>query len=140
LRLFTDSVTAWYRKRQLARGLPDGETGAVTAIQRADSDLRLSPHVHTLFLDGVYSADRDGKGRMFHAAPAPDVPELHPARPPPGCDWMGGTRKIRQKNHDDAQTSLLDELANASVEDCIVGPAAAKQWARGTPKQGETRK
>jgi hypothetical protein len=26
--------------------LPDGETGAVTAIQRANSDLRLSPHFH----------------------------------------------------------------------------------------------
>jgi hypothetical protein len=43
----------------------------VTAIQRANSDLRLSSHFHTLFLDGVYAADRDGKGRMFHAATAP---------------------------------------------------------------------
>jgi hypothetical protein len=53
LRLFTDTVTAWYRKRQVARGLPEGETGAATAIQRANSDLRLSPHFHTLFLDGL---------------------------------------------------------------------------------------
>ena len=29
-----------------------GETGAVTVIQSANSDLRLSPHFHTLVLDG----------------------------------------------------------------------------------------
>jgi hypothetical protein len=76
LRLFTDTVTAWYRKRQVARGLPEGETGAATAIQRANSDLRLSPHFHTLFLDGVYGPDRDGKGHMFHPAPAPSQEEI----------------------------------------------------------------
>jgi hypothetical protein len=48
----------------------------VTAIQRANSDLRLSPHFHTLFLDGVYAADRDGKGRMFHPAPAPSQEDI----------------------------------------------------------------
>jgi hypothetical protein len=34
LRIFTDTVH-WYRKRRVARGLPPGETGAVTAIQGA---------------------------------------------------------------------------------------------------------
>jgi len=76
LRLFTDTVAGWYGKRHAARGLPDGETGAVTVIQRANSDLRLSPHFHTLFLDGLYSADRDGKGRTFHPAPAPRQDEV----------------------------------------------------------------
>jgi hypothetical protein len=76
LRIFTDTVSSWYRRRQLARSLRDGETGAVTAIQRANSDLRLSPHFHTLFLDGVYGPDRDGKGRMFLPAPAPSQEEV----------------------------------------------------------------
>jgi hypothetical protein len=71
LRLFTDTVARWYRDRQTDRGLPDGDTGAVTAIQRASSDLRCNPHFHTVFLDGVYAPDRDGKGQMFHPAPAP---------------------------------------------------------------------
>ena len=31
---------------------------------------------HTLFLDGVYSADRDGKGRIFHPAPAPNQEDI----------------------------------------------------------------
>ena len=76
LRLFTDTVAGWYGKRHAARGLPDGETGAVTVIQRANSDLRLSPHFHTLFLDGLYSADRDGKGRTFHSAFVPRQDEV----------------------------------------------------------------
>ena len=32
-------------------GAPDGECGAVTVIQRANSDLRLNPHFHVLQLD-----------------------------------------------------------------------------------------
>jgi len=47
LRLFTDTVAKWYRDRHAERGLPDGETGAVTAIQSANIDLRLSPHFRT---------------------------------------------------------------------------------------------
>ena len=76
LRIFTDTVAGWYRKRHVGRGLPDGETGAVTAIQRANSDLRLNPHFHTLFLDGIYGPDADGKGQMFHPAPAPSQEDI----------------------------------------------------------------
>ena len=28
-------------------------------------------HAHAMFLDGLYAPDRDGKGFMFHPAPAP---------------------------------------------------------------------
>jgi hypothetical protein len=62
LRIFTDTVTSWYRKRHALRGLPPGETGAVTVIQRANSDLRLSPHYaeHRI----MWSGDNGGtKGR-----------------------------------------------------------------------------
>jgi hypothetical protein len=76
LRIFTDTVASWYRKRHTLRGLPAGETGAVTVIPRANSDLRLSPHFHTLFLDGPCGADRDGKGRMFRTAPAPSQQDI----------------------------------------------------------------
>jgi hypothetical protein len=53
------------------RGIPDGECGAVTVIQRANSDLRLSPHFHVLQLDGVYAPGRDGGAPSFHPAPGP---------------------------------------------------------------------
>ncbi|MGC9986625.1 MAG: transposase zinc-binding domain-containing protein [Polyangia bacterium] len=71
LRIFTDTVAANYRKRLADQGIPSGQYGAVTVIQRANSDLRCNPHVHAIFLDGVYAPDRDGKGFMFHPAPAP---------------------------------------------------------------------
>jgi hypothetical protein len=51
LRIFTDTVTRWYRQRQANRGLPGGQCGSVTAIHRASSDLRCDPHFHCLFLD-----------------------------------------------------------------------------------------
>jgi len=76
VRIFTDTVAGWYRSRHAERGLPNGETGAVTVIQRANSDLRLDPHLHTIFLDGLYSLDGDGKGQMFHPAPAPTQDEI----------------------------------------------------------------
>ena len=71
LRIFMDTVACWYRERQADRGLPAGEGGAVAVIQRANSDLRLNPHVHALFLDGLYAPDGDGRGQMFHPAPGP---------------------------------------------------------------------
>ena len=76
VRIFVDTVDGWYRRRHVERGLPPGETGAVAVIQRANSDLRLNPHLHTIFLDGVYSPDGDGKGQMFHPAPAPTQQEI----------------------------------------------------------------
>jgi hypothetical protein len=48
----------------------------VTVIQRANSDLRLNPHLHTIFLDGMYSPDCKGKGQLFHPAPSPTQDEI----------------------------------------------------------------
>ena len=76
VRIFTDTVARWYRRRHAERSLHAGETGAVTVIQRANSDLRLNPHLHTIFLDGVYAPDGDGKGQIFHPAPAPKQDEI----------------------------------------------------------------
>ncbi|MGA7740615.1 MAG: hypothetical protein ABSF35_15320 [Polyangia bacterium] len=39
LRIFTDNVAANCRKRLADRGIPSGQYGAVTVIQRANSDL-----------------------------------------------------------------------------------------------------
>jgi hypothetical protein len=60
VRIFADTVAGWYRRRHADRGLPPGQTGAVTVIQRANSDLRLSPHYaeHRI----MWSADDRGGG------------------------------------------------------------------------------
>jgi len=85
LRLLRDTVASWHHKRHALRGLPQGETGAVTAIQRANSDLRLSVHFHTLFLDGLCGAPHSPFQDMPEVLP--DVPG-HAKRGPQG--WAGG--------------------------------------------------
>ena len=54
-RLFVKTVLDFYRARggDSARG----QSGAVVAVQRTSSDLKLNPHVHAVFLDAVYRAN-----------------------------------------------------------------------------------
>lgn len=67
-RTFVDSVLGWYQRQMRARGVPGGKSGAVTVVQRVNSDLRLSPHLHSLFLDGVFAEDKGGE-LVFHPLP-----------------------------------------------------------------------
>jgi hypothetical protein len=66
---FVDSVLGFYRRRLGAHGIRAGKGGAVTAVQRVSSDLRLNPHFHTLALDGVFAEDEEGGELSFHALP-----------------------------------------------------------------------
>jgi hypothetical protein len=61
LRIFTDTIAANYRKRQANRGIADGQCGAVTVIQRANSDLRLNPHYAECRI--MWSGDNGGTKR-----------------------------------------------------------------------------
>jgi hypothetical protein len=70
LGVYTRVLLDVYARGARARGLPDGRTGMVTAIQRAGSGLNANPHFHTLALDGVFSHARSN-GLEFHPAPAP---------------------------------------------------------------------
>ena len=65
-RIFVDSVLGFYSRRLRATA-PRGQGGAVTVVQRASSDLRLNPHLHAVFLDGIFT---DGEGKpAFHELP-----------------------------------------------------------------------
>jgi hypothetical protein len=57
------------------RSLSAAYTGTVTFVQRFDSALRLSPHMHVLCIDGVYLRASDG-ALGFHALPQPTVAEV----------------------------------------------------------------
>jgi putative transposase len=59
-RIFVDSILGWYRRRLRAGTHERVEGGAVVAVQRASSDLKLNPHLHVVFLDGVYTAAPSG--------------------------------------------------------------------------------
>ena len=64
-RIFVRTILAFYTKRM--KGISRGQSGAVVALQRTSSDLRLNPHLHVLFLDGVYR--EEGEHVVFHALP-----------------------------------------------------------------------
>jgi hypothetical protein len=51
-RIFVKTVLGFYRER--GGGPARGQSGAVVAVQRTSSDLKLNPHVHAVFLDGAY--------------------------------------------------------------------------------------
>jgi hypothetical protein len=67
-RVFVRAVLGLLRRRAKAQGIVDGRSGAVVAIQRFDSALRLYVHLHALFVDGVFARNADGT-RTFHEAP-----------------------------------------------------------------------
>ncbi len=69
------ALRAFYRRRARREGITDGETGAVTAIQRSGSALNLNVHFHTLVLDGVFTHDAGGTLR-FVPAPPPTPREI----------------------------------------------------------------
>ena len=95
-----------------ARGIRDGQTGTVTAIQRFASGVTLTVHVHPLVLDGVFSAG------------PPDGLTFHPAPPPSGeavADVLATirrrVRRVLVRRHlepGDADTAPADSLAEAS--------------------------
>lgn len=57
------------------RSVSQAQTGAVCAVQRTDSALRLNVHSHVLALDGVYVRDPDGQLK-FHTLPTPTAVEV----------------------------------------------------------------
>jgi hypothetical protein len=51
-RLFVETVHAFYAGRAAREGALGAKTGAVTAVQRTSSDLRLNPHLHLVPRNG----------------------------------------------------------------------------------------
>jgi hypothetical protein len=63
------------RRRARRRGITDGRSGAVTAVQRFGSAINANVHFHTLVLDGVFTGGA-GSERRFDPAPAPSDREV----------------------------------------------------------------
>jgi len=75
VRRLADAVLAFYRRRLAAHDGAVGQSGAVLVVQRTSSDLRLNPHVHAVFLDGVFSEGPSGEV-VFHALPRLETEEV----------------------------------------------------------------
>jgi hypothetical protein len=67
------TLFAWQRRRGRQLGIQDGQTGAITFIQRFASTLSLFPHLHSLLPDGLFApSDRSSYDRLeFIALPPP---------------------------------------------------------------------
>ena len=72
-RIFYDSLQRFYGRRLGAHDFAGGRTGAVTAIQRASGDLRVNPHLHGVFLDGVFV---ESSGGELDFAPLPALSDM----------------------------------------------------------------
>jgi len=75
LRVYTRVLGAVYARGARARGIEGGQTGMVTALQRAGGALNTNIHFHTLVLDGVFT-EAPGGALAFHSAPAPSDAEV----------------------------------------------------------------
>jgi len=65
------AVFRFQRAQARRHGVDPAEPGAVVFVQRFGSAINLAPHLHGLFLDGVY----DDRG-LFHRLPAPTDDEV----------------------------------------------------------------
>ena len=59
-RIAVETVLAFYADRAAQEGGLGAKSGAVTAVQRTSSDLRLNPHLHMIALDGTW-CEKDGE-------------------------------------------------------------------------------
>ncbi len=121
LRCFIAAITSDLRRRARKRKLSGAlESGSMTVIQRFGSSLAHNVHFHTLAVDGVWARQADGS-LLFHPLPAPSDEDV--ARIARAVCRKVGRVLAREKGSDNGRTSLLDEMANASVQGLVAtGP------------------
>ena len=151
LGIFTREISCWLERTARAEcDIPEGGsvfTGALSAIQRADSACKLNLHFHTLALDGVYvlaaqGGSGDSDSLRFLATRAPSKAEVH-AVAWSVCQGTMALLKSRglgldasPEDLDLTQGSLLtdpmlSECAAASMQGLVLlGPRAGRQVLR----------
>ena len=72
LHVFVRALRSAYRRQARRQGLPSGETGMVTSVQRFGGAVNVHLHYHTLVLDGVFVRESDGALRFHPASPPTD--------------------------------------------------------------------
>jgi len=140
-RLTSEILSAFLRalftgQRRRARrilGVRRGHNGSVTFIQRFGSVLNLTPHFHTLVLDGVYPGPSHDLG-SFVPLPPPETEDV-------GRVLAGTARRIlrvlERRGLDPDEDSLASDdpllamLTAASIRSRIAtGPEAGESWRR----------
>jgi len=75
-KVFTNGMRAWLRKRARALGYTVAEVGATAHTHRFGDGLRISPHIHALYADGVWIAEDNSATPCFVQLPEPTDDEL----------------------------------------------------------------
>jgi hypothetical protein len=135
LRAFLCALFADLRRRaKPVHGVGKGLCAAVTFIQRFGSALNLTPHFHSLVLDGVYAGPAHSPG-PFLPLPPPETEDV--ARVMAGI--AGRVMRLVERRRqcsglgDDATAGdpLLATLMAASIQSRIAtGPEAGQRWRR----------
>jgi hypothetical protein len=127
--VFTDTR----RRAKRGLGVRGGACGSVTFIQRFGSALNLTPHFHTLVLDGVYEGGASAPGRFLPLDP-PETDDV--------ARVLAGTaRRIRRRLEalgiEEGEDRLAEDepqlamLTAASIRSRIAtGPEAGEPWRR----------
>ena len=139
LGVYTRVLLDVYAHGARERGIEGGQTGMVTALQRAGGALNVNLHFHTLVLDGVFTEEPEG-ALAFHPAPGPSDAEVaavlatvrHRVRRllvrrvlEPGDDAMGPADRLAE------ESPVLAGIVGASVQGRVaLGPRAGARVRR----------
>src|SRR5437867_5151412 len=135
LHVFVRALRSAYRRQARRQGLPSGETGMVTSVQRFGGAVNVHLHYHTLVLDGVFVQEPDGTLRF------------HPASPPTDDDVRRVVARVRRRlerlglagatiGDEDADPLAEESAALASLSRAaILGRAALGQRAGRGPER-----
>jgi putative transposase len=130
-RIFVSTVLRFYAERMKKEGVTNGQSGAVVVVQRTSSDLKCNPHLHVLFLDGVYR--ELGEEPVFRELPRLSTREVGDVL---GRAVQRMTRHVRRRGlrdemHDDEEPKDAGGLA-ALAASAASGrtPPAGPEWRR----------
>jgi hypothetical protein len=134
LRAFLRALFADQRRRaKQVHGVRRGHCATVTFIQRFGSALNLTPHFHSLVLDGVYAGPAHSPG-PFLPLPPPETEDVARVMAGTARRLMRLVEDRRQRaGPDDAAEGdpLLATLMAASIQSRIAtGPEAGQRWRR----------
>ncbi len=110
LGIFLRTLFSWQRLRARRMGIPGGQSGAVTAIQRFGSALNLNVHFHCLSFDGVYVQTHHQRPPRFQELPAPTDGEVAQLVAAIHQRVIGHLRKkglLGEPGHDDPTPDML---------------------------------
>src|SRR5262249_25867771 len=139
-RLFVATVLGFYRRRlgDLRVHPGRGQSGAVTVVQRTSADLKLNPHLDSVFLDGVYAPGADGKP-VFHALPRLSTSDVADVLQAARARILGDLRRRGVVvMDDDSENPLVEDDGFSAGESALAHLAAAA--VSGAPPAGPERR